>query len=85
MGVVENNSHPRPSENSATILQNGGLLQQVQPENDIMLFIRKLMAKMNMMSEDNKSQIKIMDKNNSRIDMMSREMDTVSRKMDDGQ
>ena len=51
MGEMENNRHPRPQVNAAAIAQNAGLSPPVQPKNDMMLFMRQLMAQMKMSSE----------------------------------
>ena len=48
---MENNPHPRSLENAAPIAQNVGLSPPVQPEIDMMLFMRQLMAQMKMSSE----------------------------------
>ena len=71
MGEMENNPHPRSLENAAAIAQNAGLSPPVQPEIDMMLFMRQLMAQMKMSSKENRK----MDENNSRMEAMSRKMD----------
>ena len=53
MGELENNPHPWPLENAAPIAQNAGLSPPVQPENDMMWCLRKIMAEVIMMGEEN--------------------------------
>ena len=78
MGEMENNPHPRSLENAAVIVQNAGVSPPVLPENDMMLFMRQLMAQMKMSSEEN----------NSRMEAMSRKMDVmgdeIKREMSEG-
>ena len=79
---MENNPHHWPLENAAPIAQNAGLSPPVQPEIDMMLFMRKLMAQMKMSSEEN-SRMEAMsrkmdvkgEETNSRMEAMSRKMD----------
>ena len=97
MGEMENNPHPRSLENAAPIAQNARLSPPVQPENDMMLFMRQLMAQIKMssdamsrkmdennrkMDENNRKMDVKGEENNSRMEAMSRKMDENSRKMD---
>ena len=80
MGEMENNPHPRFLENAAAIAQNAGLSPPVQPENDMMLFMRQLMAQMKMSSEAMSRKMDVKGEETNRMEAMNRKWTKTAEK-----